>query len=81
MDLHICLAMSSATTALVNKPQYIAVGTVLSLDGGKFYNISVYAISKSDNTTGRSHPTTRMFTMGKGFFRQLVAVEWEIYSQ
>ena len=41
------------------------VGTKLSLDRGKLYNISVYAISKSDNTTGKSPPTSMMFTTGK----------------
>ena len=46
-------------------------GTVLSLDRGKVYNISVYAISKSDNATRKSPPTSRMFTMGKGIYSLL----------
>ena len=50
---------------------------VLGLDQGKLYNISVYAISKSDNTTVKSPPATRMFTIGKSFYSLLYTTVWE----
>ena len=54
-------------------------GTKLSLDRGMLYNISVYAISKSDNTTGKSPPTSMMFTMGKGFSYGKVRNSQQLY--
>ena len=43
-------------------------GVEINLDEGKLYNITVYAISKSDNITRESRPATKMFTMGESLY-------------
>ena len=42
-----------------------SVSIEVTLEWGKVCNISVYAISKSDKTAGKSHPGTVIFIMGK----------------
>ena len=49
-------------------------GVEVNLDEGKLYVITVYAISKSDNITGKSPPGAFTFTMGKCFISHVFSM-------